>query len=71
MGRITAACRQNMASRNSPPEAPEAAEAAEAAEVVSASAAQTSLPDAPGVRMTVVNKLPQNILDLGVFRVSY
>ena len=49
---------QDIAFWNLPPEAPEAPEAAE---VVSASAAQTPLPHAPGVRMTGVHKLPQKM----------
>ena len=50
------ACHQKMASRNLPAEP---AEPPEPPEVVSASAIQTPLLHAPGVRMTGVHKLPQ------------
>ena len=42
------------------PEPAEPPEPAESPEVVSASAAQTSLPHAPGVRMTGVKQTPSN-----------
>ena len=43
-----------------PPEPAETLDPAEPPEVVSASAAQTSLPHAPGVRMTGVKQTPSN-----------
>ena len=45
---------------NSPADPTEPLDPAEPAEVVSASAAQTSLPHAPGVRMTGVQQTPSN-----------
>ena len=50
---------------------PDEADEPDEAETVAATAAQSPLPHAPGVRMTVVNKLPQIIYSLFINDVLY